>query len=260
MRETIRRHWHLLRMDLLVSKFVAPEPQIAYRCAQSLKDRLVHSHNKAGNRTDSCKSLGTFPFGDCDFCKFIDNQISNMIINEQSLKPKHFANCKTRGVIYLMLCKFQCFYVRMTRRELRVRSSDQMYLISRHASCKHWYDPDMVKFNVLDRVHTDSGGGGGVTGITRSSSLKHTGSIDSRLLPILAWTTIIIINVSYNNCYWFWFCTLCAFLWMFYYLTTSGRTITNSYLHILCHYVYVCLYELNLWLTHTLTVRGMPVR
>lgn len=167
-RNIIQRHWHLLRMDPSISKLNSEQHQITFRRARSLKDRLVHSHYQADSRKDPCGSCGTFPCNNCNFCKFIDNRISTQFINGQTLKHKHFVNCRTKGVIYLMMCKCQSFYVGKTKRELRVRISeqirsirigDQLYPISRQKSHHHGYDLDVVKFIALDRVHLDPRGG-----------------------------------------------------------------------------------------------------
>lgn len=78
-------------------------------------------------------------------------------LNGQSLRLRHFGNCRTKGVVYLMLCKCNCYYVGKSRRELR-KETASIY-ISSHTSRNHGYDPSIVKFIVLDTVHIDPRGG-----------------------------------------------------------------------------------------------------
>lgn len=99
MREIIRRHWHPLTMDPLISKFISEEPQITFKHAQSLRDIFVHRSYRGDERDDPRRSMGTFPCGDSDYCKYIDNGISTMELNGQNLIPRHYANCRTKGVV-----------------------------------------------------------------------------------------------------------------------------------------------------------------
>lgn len=43
-RETIRKHWHLLTGDPIVNKYISDFPQITYKKCQSLKGRLIHRY------------------------------------------------------------------------------------------------------------------------------------------------------------------------------------------------------------------------
>lgn len=149
-------------------KFCCQRTTNHLQTTRSLKDRLVHSHHQTNPKLDLCRTFGTFPCSDCEFCKYIDNRISMQNINGYALEPRHCANCKAKGIIYLMMCKCQSFYVGKTKRELRVRMSkhirsirigDQLYPVSHNTSRHNGYDLSIVKFIVLDRVHPDPRGG-----------------------------------------------------------------------------------------------------
>lgn len=53
-------------MDQSISKFVALCPQVTFKRAQALRDKLVHSHYHKDKRSDPCKDRGTFPVGLAD--------------------------------------------------------------------------------------------------------------------------------------------------------------------------------------------------
>lgn len=81
---------------------------------------------------------------------------------------RHFANCKTQGVVYLMQCQCGAFYVGKTRQEFRKRVDKHMqsmqignlYLpLGRHVARYHNYRLPSVNFTVLDRIHLPLRGG-----------------------------------------------------------------------------------------------------
>lgn len=78
--------------------------------------------------------------------------------------PKH-ANGGIRGVIYLMVCACNAFYVGKTIRELRQRMLDHLYYLSsgkfttvgRYIGLHHRFQPEVVM--VLEVVPEDLRGG-----------------------------------------------------------------------------------------------------
>lgn len=102
----LQKHWYLLTQDPAISKFVPPQPTIVYRRASSLKDKLVHSHLSGSNfKTNPLK--GTFKFGRCSYCKYINTNKNIILLNGE-----------TQGVVYLMTCECSAFYVGKTFRGL----------------------------------------------------------------------------------------------------------------------------------------------
>lgn len=71
------------------------------------------------------------------------------------------ANCSTKGVIYLMVCASNAFYVGKTIRELYQRIGDHLYCstngkfttVGQHIGLHHIFDPEVVKLWCLKRSH-----------------------------------------------------------------------------------------------------------
>lgn len=93
--------------------------------------------------------------------------LEGQLPNGETLSPHFSANCVTTGVVYLMLCTYQAFYVGKTIRELRQRIGEHLYCstsgklttIGRHIGLHHRYNPLAVKFLILEVVATDPRGG-----------------------------------------------------------------------------------------------------
>lgn len=116
-RNILEHHWPLLRLDQSLSKYVTPHLQITYRRAHSLKDKLVQSHSRRDHKIDPCHDFGTYPCGSCRYCNFLDktHKRKNLIVSDVELKLHHYANCNTKRVVYLLMCKFGAFYVDLTK-------------------------------------------------------------------------------------------------------------------------------------------------
>lgn len=83
-------------------------------------------------------------------------------------RPRHFPNCKTPGVIYLLTCQCKCFYVGKTKLEFHkraarhitsMRQADPDLPLGRHVRDHHTGKFPLVHFTILDRVHPDTRGG-----------------------------------------------------------------------------------------------------
>lgn len=77
------------------------------------------------------------------------------------------AHCGTTGIVYLMLCTCQAFYVGKTIREFRQRISDHIYYstngklttVGNHIGLYHKYNLKAVGFLALEVVPPDGRGG-----------------------------------------------------------------------------------------------------
>lgn len=103
-----------------------------------------------------------FTCGGFPYCQFMNTQFNTVLPNGIIHKPKHFANCKTIGVIYLLTCQCNRFYVGKTKLEFWKRAY-------RHISSMTTANPDLplgrhvrdchksifpqIHFTILDRVH-----------------------------------------------------------------------------------------------------------
>lgn len=134
-----------------------------------------------------CKYKGTFMCRACKYCRFMHTQKNPILPNGKMFYPKHFANCKTIGVIYMLKCSCGCFYIGKTKLEFQRRAY-------RHIRRMQVCNPDLpsghhvfsvhsgifpnVTFVILNQIHPSPGGG---IGTKSSSRWSYDGSTSSRL-------------------------------------------------------------------------------
>lgn len=154
-------------MDPIIGSLVPTHPAFTFRRARSLRNELISSEYKGGSK-DPCKRFGAFKCGGCRYCQFMDVGTHKLLPNNNKFVPGHFSNCKTVGVVYLLQCDCQCFYVGKTKNELWRR-------IYHHIQSMKVCNPDLplgrhtiqssksilpeVRFLVLDRIHSGIRGG-----------------------------------------------------------------------------------------------------
>lgn len=129
-----KNNWHLLTLDSRISAFISNKPQLVARRAPNLKDKLVNSHFTCPKTTSDGPSKGvkgTFSCGHCNMCQFmlgkrefIDPQ------NNKSYSLKHFVNCKSRNVVYALICPCQKVYVDQASQELKKRIQKHLSIIT----------------------------------------------------------------------------------------------------------------------------------
>lgn len=157
-----KKYWHLLTSDPTVGRFVPPFPMITYRQATSVGDLLVQSEFRGSVRGDPCKTVGTFPCGSCSYCKYMNTRKNIYLPNGMPFKPKHYSNCQTTGVVYLILCNCNCFYVGKTVQKLWQRLYHHIRAmeianpdlpLGRHDAQIHNGICPTISVMVLDRLH-----------------------------------------------------------------------------------------------------------
>lgn len=121
-----------------------------------------------GSTKHPCKRLGTFKCGGCGYCQYLDVATHKTLPNKVTFTPKHFANCKTHGVVYLLQCECTCFYVGKTKTEfwhrayrhiVSMQSCNPDLPLGRHVTHFHSGIFPHIKFLILDRVHPGMRGG-----------------------------------------------------------------------------------------------------
>lgn len=119
-RQILGKHWHLLTGDPAAGRYVDDKPHITFCRNKSIKDTLVSSHFSSGGSTDPCGTLpkDTFKCGKCDYCTCINNSKNVLLPNFIPFSPRHFVNCNTIGILYLLTCSCSSFYIGRTKREL----------------------------------------------------------------------------------------------------------------------------------------------
>lgn len=167
-RKILQKNWSILTNDTTLKQLVPSRPLITFRKAGSIHENIVQSEFKGKFRKDPCKDLGTFPCGRCSACHVIPRCKSTILPNGMKFTPRHFVNCHTRGVVYLMRCECQAFYVGKTKQELQKRVNQHLtsmemgnfYVpLGRHVTQIHQYKMPKVSFVALDRIHIPIRGG-----------------------------------------------------------------------------------------------------
>ncbi|XP_071989586.1 uncharacterized protein [Engystomops pustulosus] len=128
----LRKNWNILRSDNRLIPFLTDKPHITARRSKNLKDALTNSHfqrplTPLGRGT---RLLGSFPCGECSVCPFV---LRSECFEDQTLKRKYkirsYINCKTKGVIYILICPCRKLYVGQTTQELRKRCQQHLSTI-----------------------------------------------------------------------------------------------------------------------------------
>lgn len=167
-RKIIGKFWHLLCIDPLLSPYVPQCPAITYRRASSLKDQVVQSEFVGKFHKDLCKRMGTFTCSGCPICQYMNTWQDILLPNGQPYKPHHFFNCKTEGVVYLLTCQCQQFYVGKTKLKFYKRASRHITSmkmtnpelpLGRHVDKQHEGKFPRIQFLILDRIHSNPRGG-----------------------------------------------------------------------------------------------------
>lgn len=118
LRNILSNNWHYLTEHHILGKHVRSTPEVVFRRACSLRDQLTSSHYTSV-KSPRIGPKGTFRCGDCPRCPWVCEGKRFILPNGEPLVPRTFADCSTRGVVYLMLCICKAFYVGKTIRELR---------------------------------------------------------------------------------------------------------------------------------------------
>lgn len=159
-------HWHLLTNHRILKKYIRPTPELVFHRATSLKDKLTSSHYQEGPCSPR-DPHSIFRCGQCARCPWIQEGTKFILPNRELFTPAFHANCSTKGVIYLIVCACNAFYVGKTIRELRQRIGDHLYCstngkfttVGRHIGLHHRFNPEVVKLVVLETIPKDVHGG-----------------------------------------------------------------------------------------------------
>lgn len=163
----MQKYWSLLVNDPILSHYVADKPSITYGRCGSLRDNLVKSHYTDID-SETPKTKGTFPCGNCDVCTSLDTRDKVKLPNSQYWNSRQHVTCNTMGVAYLLQCPCLSFYVGKTSRALNImilehlESAKSVYFrtaIGRHIAITHNYDFIGFKFFPLAIVPPPDRGG-----------------------------------------------------------------------------------------------------
>lgn len=122
----------------------------------------VQSEYKGESGRKHCPGRGSFPCGNCSYCPLIKKEKIFSLPNGEIFSPVYFANCQTRGLVYLMLCECCAFYIGKTNQEFWHHITKHIYSmqignrylpLGRHVVLRQNYKMPKVFFTALDRVH-----------------------------------------------------------------------------------------------------------
>lgn len=130
-RNIIKRNWDLIRSDETLQRVFPDSPVFSFRRAPTLGDKLVRSHQPATETVTWLPKVpnGTFKCGHCNQCDLVVK--SKGFTHPHTLQiytTRHFINCKTTHVIYILSCsRCDAFYVGRTKRRLQDRLAEHKY-------------------------------------------------------------------------------------------------------------------------------------
>ncbi|XP_069476431.1 uncharacterized protein [Ambystoma mexicanum] len=174
-RKILRKNWHLLKLDEHIRKYIDDHPTMIYRRAKTIKSTISPSMLPEEDQHPrytwlQTTNMGFRKCGCCTMCKhahgptikFTDSfGISTMI--------KENINCKSKFVIYAIICICNKIYVGSTIRELRIRIREHLSSIRSQDSslplAVHWQlshqmdDKNGIKFIGLKKISIGRRGG-----------------------------------------------------------------------------------------------------
>lgn len=150
-----------------MSKYVSDHPEIVFKRAPSLRDKLTKSHF-VSLQDYTINQVGMHTCGHCSFCSWVSMGWRFQLPNGEMFCPHFWADCNTQGVVYLMTCKCGVFYVGKTIRQFWQRIRNHVYYsangkmlspISRHLDLCHRFDTSVATFIALAVIPQDPRGG-----------------------------------------------------------------------------------------------------
>ncbi|XP_069488404.1 uncharacterized protein [Ambystoma mexicanum] len=154
----LKKHWHILHLDSDLISYITDRPSIIFTKAKTLRKILSPSFLKpdpigqANWLTTSTKPAGFYKCGTCNFCHhaLAPTKIFSCH-NGLQTKIFDFINCRTKFVIYGILCVCQKMYIGSTIREVRFRIREHLNNLSsqdiRLPLASHWQ-----KHHQLDNI------------------------------------------------------------------------------------------------------------
>ncbi|XP_069484193.1 serine/threonine-protein kinase 38-like isoform X1 [Ambystoma mexicanum] len=163
LKATIKKFWPLIQICLPDE----PLPRMALKRGKNLKDILTHARlNKKPQRSElwSLREIvGHHPCGTCSVCK-LTKKTTSFKIKQQDWKLKHFSNCKTPNVIYVIECPCGLRYVGQTKRQVNKRIGEHRSrirckthtapLVSHYLEFQHGVDD--MKWWVVDIISNNT--------------------------------------------------------------------------------------------------------
>lgn len=94
LRNILSNHWHILTDHHTLKNYIKPTPDLVFRRATSLRERLTHSHYRIPS-SGPREPRGTFKCGNCPHCPWIQEGQQITLPNGEVFFPRHSAHCGT---------------------------------------------------------------------------------------------------------------------------------------------------------------------
>ncbi|XP_056396578.1 uncharacterized protein LOC130291625 isoform X1 [Hyla sarda] len=132
-RQLLHQHWTILKSDLKINPLIPTIPLLTAKRARNLKDILTQSHfaRSRGKRNRKQEYIGSFPCGECSICQYMEP--TRDFVDPRGGTRHHLKqniNCKSRNVVYAILCPCNQVYIGQTTQELRKRIQKHFSTIS----------------------------------------------------------------------------------------------------------------------------------
>ncbi|XP_069598880.1 uncharacterized protein [Ranitomeya imitator] len=188
-RGILSRNWDILLSDKKIIPFISETPNLVARRAKNLKDDLCHSHyyRPSGRLNRGSRVVGSYPCGNCNICQFITaSDVCSASCLPFQVRSREYFNCRSRNLVYAILCGCPKIYVGQTSQELKRRmqqhlsniamaSRDQkrnktLSSVAAHFLEKHQGLPVGFKVMGLESVSTNIRGGNITNALLRCES------------------------------------------------------------------------------------------
>lgn len=130
-KNNFEKFWPLLTGDPIIKKYLSDRPLVTFKRCQSLRDKLTPTQSlRCSNFCKPNQIPGTFACGSWNYCPWIGDVEDFILPNGKNIFPHKKKTCRNMGIIYLMRCDCQAFYVGKTRQHFQKRVHDHIYAIS----------------------------------------------------------------------------------------------------------------------------------
>lgn len=170
-KNTVRKHWHILQSDPSLKDICAEPPIISFRRSRSLRSRLVQTTQTPPKQLTWLPSPpeGFYRCGRCTHCSnSSDTKYFSHPHTGKRLKINTFINCNTTHVVYILKCPCGLIYVGQTKRSLKlriaehkaaIRNKNMDYAIARHYIQANHGSCASLKFWGIDKITPPPRGG-----------------------------------------------------------------------------------------------------
>ncbi|XP_071984330.1 uncharacterized protein [Engystomops pustulosus] len=185
----LQKNWGILRSDPRLHPHITAKPRMIAKRARNLRDSLVQSHFQRPSQAlgRGIQLTGSYPCGDCTVCPMIlrGDSFQNPT-NQEKITLRSYINCRSRGVIYGLICSCPKIYVGQTTQELRKRvqkhvstinnaaqdlaNGRQLSTVAKHFYAVHGNNPSKLKVVGLEKIQSNIRGGDPVPALLRQEA------------------------------------------------------------------------------------------